>query len=155
MAVGKPKSSAAAQARQAGRRAARMSAVQALYQWEMAKMPAREVVAEFITHHLTPDCDRSLFGTLVTGVEADLPSVDHMVQGALSETFDFNRLEAVLRQILRAAVFELAHQSDPPARVVISEYVALTLAFFTPVESGLVNGVLDKLARVVRPAEFA
>ena len=154
MAVAKRRASAEAQSRQAGRRAARMSAVQALYQWEMAKMSGREVVAEFVTHHLTAECDRTLFGTLVTGVEADLPSVDQMVQGALSESFDFNRLETVLRQILRAAVYELAHRSDPPARVVISEYVALTLAFFTPVESGLVNGVLDKLARVVRPAEF-
>ncbi|MDX2103013.1 MAG: transcription antitermination factor NusB [Alphaproteobacteria bacterium] len=150
----KPGPPKGAQTRTAARRAARLAAVQALYQVELAEMRGREVVAEFITHHLPPEADRGVFGGIVLGVEAELPVIDTMVQGALDETFTLSRLEAVLRAILRAGAFELARKADVPARVVIAEYIHLTVAFFSVQQSGLTNAVLDRLARTLRPQEF-
>ncbi len=138
----------------AGRREARIAAVQALYQLDMNEPEPRQVIAEFVTHRLPETADRALFGELVAGVADRIAEIDEAVAGTLVEGWSLERLEMVLRAILRAGAFELMARADVPARVVISEYVDIAHAFFAGKEPGLVNGVLDKLARVLRAPEF-
>lgn len=136
------------------RRAARLAAVQALYQRDLNEMSPAEIVAEFITHRQEELGDRGFFGELVNGVAGRLPDIDGMVSGALSEGWTVERLEAVLRAILRAGVFELLERKDVPPRVIISEYVEIAHSFFAGREPAMVNGVLDKLAHVLRAEEL-
>lgn len=138
----------------AGRREARIAAVQALYQLDMNEPDPRQVVAEFVTHRLPETADRVLFGEIVTGVAERIVSIDEAIAGALVEGWSLDRLEMVLRAILRAGTFELSARADVPARVAITEYVDIAHAFFAGKEPGMVNGVLDKLARVLRAPEF-
>jgi N utilization substance protein B len=150
---------------QAGRRrsAARLAAVQALYQLELAGAPLETVIAEFIHDGLRRDAeggdladkDETLFDRLVRGTAARRDDVDALISGALTPDWPLERLESVLRAILRAGTFELLACPDVPAPVVISEYLELGHAFFAGKEPGLVNGVLDKLARELRQGEGA
>jgi N utilization substance protein B len=144
------------------RRAARLAAVQALYQMELGGGNADQVVAEFDRHRLGKevegvsfgDADRKLFGDLVRGVAVGCSDLDSMIAACLSDDWKVERLEAVLRAILRAAAFELSERHDVPPRVVITEYVDLADAFFAGKEPAMVNGVLDCLARAMRPEEL-
>lgn len=144
------------------RHAARLAAVQALYQMELAGGNADQVIAEFDRHRLgqavddqpVGEADRRLFADLVRGVALRCDDLDSMVAACLSGDWKVERLEAVLRAILRAAAYELSERHDVPPRVVISEYVDLTDAFFAGKEPGLVNGVLDCVARAIRPDEL-
>jgi len=144
------------------RRAARLAAVQALYQMTIAGLDAETVIAEFVGFRLgRPEegldpgpADEVFFAELVRGVSAHHDELDNMIAGVLSEEWSIDRLEAILRQILRAGAFELAHSNDTPARSIIAEYLALAEAFFGGRVPGLVNGVLDRLARSVRPLEL-
>ncbi len=151
---------ATARARQSS--AARLAAVQALYQIEMAGAPAEAVLVEFLAHRLDEEvdgvrlanADRELFAGLVRGVVADLADLDDMLAAVLDADWPVERLEALLRIVLRAGTFELSERHEVPGRVVIAEYVDLAGAFFGGKEPGLVNGVLDRLARELRPEEF-
>lgn len=144
------------------RRAARLAAVQALYQMELGGGNADQVVAEFDRHRLGKEIDgesfgevdRKLFADLVRGVAIGCSDLDSMIAACLSEDWKVERLEAVLRAILRAAAFELSERHDVPPRVVITEYVDLADAFFSGKEPALVNGVLDCVARAIRPDEL-
>ena len=144
------------------RRAARLAAVQALYQMELAGGNADQVIAEFDRHRLAEEfegvtfgeADRKMFADLVRGVALGCDDLDSMIAACLSGDWKVERLEAVLRAILRAAAFELSERHDVPPRVVITEYVDLTDAFFAGKEPGLVNGVLDCVARAIRPDEL-
>jgi transcription antitermination protein NusB len=144
------------------RRAARLAAVQALYQLELGGGEANDVVGEFEAHRLgqvtdeldAGPVDRAWFGELVRGVTANRVELDNLVAAVLTEDWTVERLDNILRAILRAGVFELSAHADVPARVVVSEYVELADAFFTGKETGLVNGVLDQLARLLRPGEM-
>ena len=138
----------------AARRAARLAAVQAIYQLDMNAAQSNSVVAEFVTHRLGRDADRALFADLVNGVADRLADLDRMIGEALVEGWTVERLETVLRAILRAGTYELVARADVPPRVAISEYVEIAHAFFAGREPGLVNGVLDRLARLLRPADF-
>jgi transcription antitermination protein NusB len=141
---------------------ARLAAVQALYQWEATGTRAEKVVKEFTDHRLgeivddiaLPPADLKLFTTIVLGAAANVAELDDMVAAVLTEDWTVERLEATLRAILRCGIFELAHREDVPPRVVIAEYVAVCDAFFGAKETGLVNGILDQLARQLRPAEM-
>ncbi len=143
----------------AGRRrsAARLAAVQALYQMEMAGAPVETVIAEFLRDGIDPDhrgaFDEALFADIARGTTARLAELDARIGGALTPDWPLERLEAVLRAILRAGTYELAARIDVPAPVVISEYLEIAHAFFAGKEPGLVNGVLDRLARSLRPEE--
>lgn len=143
--------------------AARLGAVQALYQMDLAQTPVHDIFAEFESHWLgqeiegtqMPDADIKLFRAVVEGVLEQQRVIDPMVDKALSRGWPLRRVEAVLRAVLRAGAFELLARPDVPARVVIAEYVNVAGAFLDRDETGMVNAVLDTLARDLRTREFA
>jgi transcription antitermination protein NusB len=145
------------------RTAARLAAVQALYQIELAHAAPDSVIAEFIHHRLGRESDAEDFGEgdpvlfedLVRGTVARQEELDRLIGEALTPDWPLQRLETVLRATLRAGAFELLAREDVPAAVVISEYLDIAHAFFAGKEPGLVNGVLDKLTRSLRPQETA
>jgi N utilization substance protein B len=144
------------------RSAARLGAVQALYQLEMTGGTPRAVVVEYIKHRLGQEidgdafvaADAHLFEELVLGAVEKQAELDPVIGAALTPEWPLDRLEMILRAILRVATFELAHRIDVPARVVITEYVDIAHAFFTGREPGMANGVLDRLGRELRPTEW-
>ncbi|MEO8668695.1 MAG: transcription antitermination factor NusB [Bauldia sp.] len=145
------------------RGSARLAAVQALYQMELGGTTLPEVLAEFAAHRLGKevdgeqyrDADAAFFRDLVSGVVRDQLQLDPAVHGALADDWPLARIDATLRAILRCGAYELASRTDVPARVVISEYVDVAKAFFDGEAAGMVNGVLDGLARTLRSDEFA
>jgi N utilization substance protein B len=145
------------------RSVARLGAVQALYQLELNPgRGAAAVVREFVGHRLGQEidgdvygeADQALFAEIVRGVAADRERLDESISAALSEEWPLARLETILRVILEAGAYELAHRQDIPPRVTMSEYVSIAHAFFTGREPGLANGVLDRLARTLRRADL-
>lgn len=148
--------------RPSGQSAARLLAVQALYQMSLNKKPADEVIAEFLQHRVKEDLEglkhgavnRDLLTELVQGVSAQSDTLDDMLAAVLDEEWTVDRLEILLLALLRAAAFELSERLDVPARVVISEYVDLANAFFNGRETSFVNGLLDRMAHVLRMEEF-
>lgn len=143
------------------RTAARLAAVQALYQIELNGGSVDAVVGEFVRHRLGSEgegenfgeVDQTLFADIVRGTMARKADLDGMISAALSADWPLDRLEVILRAILRVGAYELVARPDVPARVVISEYLDISHAFFAGKEPGLVNGVLDRLARTLRPEE--
>ncbi|NIA67042.1 transcription antitermination factor NusB [Pelagibius litoralis] len=148
--------------RPSGLSAARLLAVQALYQMSLNKEPADQVIAEFLEHRVKEDVEglkhgavnRNLLTELVQGVSAEADMLDDMLAAVLDEEWTVERLEILLLVLLRAAIFELSERLDVPARVVISEYVDLANAFFDGRETSFVNGLLDRIAHVLRTDEF-
>ena len=163
---GTPHQTEAASARQGGasrRRVARLAAVQALYQLELNPgRGADAVVREFIRERLGREIDGDLYGEadaelfadIVRGVTGDRERLDETVSAALSEEWPLARLDTILRLVLEAGAYELAHRPDIPPRVTLSEYVQIAYAFFSEKEPGLANGVLDRLARTLRASEL-
>ena len=145
------------------RSAARLAAVQALYQMELAGKGAHEVFAEFESFWIGGEiegerykpAELALFRRIVSGVVDDQRAIDRGVDETLASGWPLKRIDAVMRAILRAGAFELKACREVPARVVIKEYVDVAGAFFDRDEAGLVNAVLDALARRLRAAEFA
>jgi N utilization substance protein B len=151
-------------ARKANKRgAARLAAVQALYQMDMAGSGLNEILAEFESHWLGREvegaqylpAEAAFFRDVVSGVVRDQLLLDPMIDEALEKTWPLKRIEAVLRAALRAGVYELQNRRDVPARVVVSEYADVAAAFVERDETGMVNAVLDQLARKLRAEEFA
>ncbi len=144
------------------RSAARLAVVQALYQTELTGGDISHVAAEFIAHRMgaaTEDldlssADQSFFRDLLFGVVRRQIEIDNLIAEGLAAGWSLARLDSILRALLRAAVYELTARSDVPARAVINEYVEVAHAFFQGDEPGFVNGVLDRLARALRGAEF-
>jgi len=141
--------------RGAMRRAARLAAVQALYQWDLTAAPIGDIEREFLTFRLDTAekggaVDRVFFAQILRGAAAECRSIDPMIAGALTTGWSVERLDRVLRAILRAGVFELWRRSDVPSGAVINEYVEIAHAFFTGPEPGLINAVLDRLASLLR-----
>jgi N utilization substance protein B len=145
------------------RSAARLAASQALYQMEIADKGLNDILTEFEAHWLgqeiegdayTP-ADLAFFRDVVSGVQRDQLPIDRALDDTLAKGWPLRRVEALMRAILRAASYELRNRSDVPARVAVTEYVDVAAAFFGPEESGMINAVLDALARETRPAEFA
>ena len=150
-------------ARKANRRgAARLAAVQALYQMDIAATPVNDIYAEFESHWIGREVEGSqylpaeaaFFRGIVSGVLAEQRALDPMIDKALSGGWPLKRVEALMRAVLRAGAYELSARSDVPARVVVSEYVDIAHAFLDGDESGMVNAVLDQLARELRAGEF-
>ncbi|MFC1672773.1 transcription antitermination factor NusB [Pseudomonadota bacterium] len=149
-----------------GRSAARMAAVQALYELDMVEGDIDPVLRTFIEKRWTVtvededgdevgeadfhDPDKTFLIELVRGVRAKLGDIDEMMNGALGEKWTVDRLEVLLRSMLRAGIYELMVRQDVPAKVVINEYMDIANAFFTEGEPKMVNGVLDKLAHTLR-----
>lgn len=152
-------------ARQPGgskRRSARFAAVQALYQVEIAKIDPDAVVMEFLTHrvaeeidgHALGEVDQALFAELVREAHARRAELDDMLSAVLDEEWSVERLDTLLRVLLRAGLYELAYKFEVPARAVIAEYVGIAHDFFFGKEPAMVNGMLDRLARSLREEEF-
>jgi N utilization substance protein B len=150
-------------ARASSRSAARLAAVQALYQMDMTGIDLNEVIAEFEAHRLGQEvegcrfreAEAAFFRDLVEGVVREQLKIDPLVDNQLAEGWRLTRVDSILRAILRAAAFEILARNDVPVRVIISEYVDIAHAFFVEDEPKVVNGILDKLAHRARPQEFA
>ena len=149
--------------RKANRRgAARLAAVQALYQMDIAGTGVNDIIAEFESHWIGREvegdqylpAEASHFRELVEGVVREQRSLDPMIDDALARGWPLKRIETILRAVLRAGAYELDHRRDVPARVVVSEYVDVANAFVDRDETGMVNAVLDQIARKLRSAEF-
>lgn len=144
--------------RSKSRSAARLAAVQALYQMEMEGTPLRVLLHEFHHHRLGAtiegveyaDAEVDFFDDVVAGVDARRDEIDTLITGKLAESWSLTRLDRPMRQILRAGAYELIARADVPTASIITEYVDVAHAFYDKRESGFVNGLLDALAKAVR-----
>ncbi|MBR0700383.1 transcription antitermination factor NusB [Bradyrhizobium sp. 62B] len=144
------------------RGAARLAAVQALYQMDIAGAGINDIFAEFESHWLGNEvegdtylpAEAAFFRDVVSGVVRDQKKLDPLIDEALSKGWPLKRIEAILRAVLRAGAYELEHRRDVPGRVVISEYVDVANAFVDREETGMVNAVLDQIGRQFRGDEF-
>ena len=144
------------------RGAARLAAVQALYQMDIAGAGINDIFAEFESHWLGNEvegdtylpAEAAFFRDVVSGVVRDQKKLDPLIDEALSKGWPLKRIEAILRAVLRAGAYELQHRKDVPGRVVVSEYVDVANAFVDREETGMVNAVLDQIGRQFRGDEF-
>jgi transcription antitermination protein NusB len=144
------------------RTAARVAAVQALYQMDLAGTDLNDVIAEFLRVRFDDEkneetiegADRTFFADILRAVLRRQREIDPMVDEQLATGWRLVRVDAILRAVLRAGVAELLERADVPARVVINEYINVARFFFSEDEPRVVNGVLDKIAHVVRAKEF-
>ena len=148
------------------RTASRVGAVQALFQAEQAGTNPEAVIDEFVRHRLgglhgdgfedgrVPDAHVPLFASIVRTATAQQETLDGMIAAALPADWPLGRLDPVLRALLRAGGAELWMKEGPPSRVVINEYLDVAHGFFEGEAPKLANGVLDRLAHLLRPAEF-
>lgn len=145
------------------RSAARLAAVQALYQMDIAGTALPDTLAEFESHWIGKVVDgdeykpaeAAFFRDLVGGVLKQQRALDPLIDQTLQAGWPLKRVEAIMRAILRAGAFELGKRKDVPVKVVISEYVDIAHAFFDRDEAGMVNAVLDAIARNVRAEDLA
>ena len=153
----------AAKDRKANRRgAARLAAVQALYQMDIAGTGSNDILAQFERHWIGREVEgdqylpveAAFFREIVKGVVREQRSLDPLIDATLAQSWPLKRVEAILRAVLRAGAFELGHRTDVPARAVVAEYVDIANAFVDREETGMVNAVLDQLARKLRAGEF-
>ncbi|MFN7011014.1 MAG: transcription antitermination factor NusB [Allorhizobium sp.] len=140
------------------RGAARLAAVQALYQMDIGGTGVLEVVSEYETHRLGQEvdgdtylkADASWFRSIVAGVVRDQTVIDPLIAKALQDDWALSRIDSTVRAILRAGTFELLERKDVPVPVIVTEYVEIARAFFEDEEPKLVNAVLDRIAKQVR-----
>ena len=145
-------------ARSLSRSAARLAAVQALYQMEMEATPLAKLLHEFHQHRLGAtiedatyaDAEADFFDDVVSGTDARRDEIDGLITDRLAEGWSLNRLDRPMRAILRAGTYELIARPDVPAASVISEYIDVAHAFFDKRETGFVNGLLDAIAKSAR-----
>jgi len=144
--------------RSRSRSAARLAAVQALYQQEMEGTPLPRLLKEFHDHRLGAtiedeqyhDAERDFFDDIVTGTDARRSDIDSAISAKLAAGWTIERLDRPMKAILRAGTYELIARSDVPVGSVISEYVDVAHAFYDKRESGFVNGLLDAIAKELR-----
>lgn len=141
------------------RRAARLAAVQALYQMRATDAASEDVIEEFSNHRLGKEidgivyapADSALFADVVRGAEARREEIDKWIETSLEGgDWRLERLERIMLVLLQAGTYELLGRPDVPSAVVIDEYVELAHAFFGDSEAGFVNAILDRLARDIR-----
>lgn len=140
------------------RSAARLGAVQALYQMDVAATPLDDVIEEFVEYRLgkdiegvdIEDADAAHFEDIVRGVVREQRELDRQVNAALAKGWTLARIDSTLRAVLRCGAYELRRCKDVPLKVVINEYVDIAHAFFEGDEPGVVNAVLDRLGREIR-----
>ncbi len=149
------------------RTGARVAAVQALFQSEQSGESAETVMDQFIRHRIGPEEDRGfedgrvpeatipLFTAILRATAADGPRVDALIRERLAKEWTLERLDPVLRALLRAAAAEMLTPKEPPARVVINEYMDVARGFMDEQGARFANGVLDALAHALRPDEFS
>ena len=140
------------------RSAARLAAVQALYQLDMEAPTLAKLLDEFHRHRLGAEIEGdqyaeaevAFFDDVVQGVAARREEIDGLIAGKLAEGWKLERLDKTMLQVLRAGTFELLARADVPTAAAITEYVDVAHAFFEAREAKFVNGVLDAIAKVVR-----
>ena len=155
------------------RTASRVAAVQALFQSEQAQDNPETVIDQFVRHRLgelqenarrepggfdegrVPEAHVPLFARIVRAAVAQQDTLDRMLAESLPADWPLARIDPVLRALMRAGAAELTMSDGPPAKVVINEYLDVAHGFFTGDEPRMANGVLDRLARLLRPGEFA
>ena len=150
----------ATRSRARSRSAARLAAVQALYQQEMEGTPLPRLLKEFHDHRLGAtiedaqyhEAERDFFDDVVSGVDARRSDVDSAISARLATGWSLDRLDRPMRAILRAGAYELIARQDVPLAAIISEYVDVAHAFYDRKEAGFVNGLLDAIAKDVRAA---
>ncbi len=141
------------------RTVARLAAVQALYQMELAGEGVETVIREFANHRFDTDiegeplaeADEAWFADIVRGVIENQRKIDDTIKARLASNWRLERLDATLRALLRSGAWELGHKAEVPKEIVIDEYVELAKAFFDEAEAKFVNAALDGVARDVRP----
>lgn len=146
-------------ARSLSRSAARLAAVQALYQQEMEGISTPRLIHEFHDHRLGAtiegatyaDAEQSFFDDLVSGTVARQAEIDEMIAARLADGWNLARLDKPMKAILRAGAYELIARPDVPTASVISEYLDVAEAFYDKREKGFVNGLLDAIAKAARP----
>ena len=134
---------------------ARLAAVQALYQMDIAGTPLVETVAEYEAYRLGNeidgetyrDADAAWFRDIVSGVVRSQTEIDPLIHTSLTPDWPLARLDTTLRAILRAGTYEVTSRKDVPVAVIVTEYVDIAKAFYTEDEPRLVNAVLDRVAR--------
>ncbi|MDM7956175.1 transcription antitermination factor NusB [Blastomonas sp.] len=140
------------------RSAARLAAVQALYQHTMEEIPIPQLLHEFHMHRLGEeidddqfaDADVDFFDDVVEGTTARLAEIDGLIEGKLASGWSLTRLDRTLHQILRAGTYELLARRDVPVGSVINEYLDVAHAFFDAKDTRFANGLLDAIAKDVR-----
>jgi transcription antitermination protein NusB len=145
-------------ARSKSRSAARLAAVQALYQLHMDKISIARLLAEFHAHRLGAEIEDvqyaeaevDFFDDLVSGTAARRDEIDALIESKLGEQWKLSRLDKTMLQILRVGTYELIARPDVPTATVISEYVDVAHAFFDEKDAKFANGLLDGLAREKR-----
>ena len=145
-------------AKSTSRSAARLAAVQALFQHQMEKTPVPKLLKEFHDHRLGKEieddqyhpAERDFFDDLVIGVTSRLEEIDQLVASKLAKGWTLGRIDKTMLQILRCGTFELVAQEDVPVATVIDEYLDVAHAFFNKKDAGFVNGLLDSIAKQVR-----
>ena len=147
-------------AKHSPRRLARLRAVQLLYQMEMTKTAPDQAMTMMVeqsggTNGKKPGrVDEKFFRHLLAASAIEPVALDRLIVAALPPSWPLERLDSVLRALLRIAVVELKANPEIPPLVTISEYVAIAHAFFGGKEPSLVNGLLHHLAQQIRPAEM-
>ncbi len=140
------------------RAAARLAAVQALYQYQMEATRLPRLLDEFHQHRLGAEiedmqfaeAETAFFDDVVSGTIARSEEIDSLIAGKLAEGWSLSRLDKTMHQILRAGTYELIARADVPTGSVITEYLDVAHAFFDSREAKFVNGVLDAIAKSVR-----
>ncbi|WP_374516133.1 transcription antitermination factor NusB [Brevundimonas sp.] len=140
------------------RTVARLAAVQALYQMELAGEGVETVISEFANHRFDADiegqplaeADEAWFADVVRGVVERQRDVDAAIKARLASNWRLERIDSTLRALLRAGAWELRERREIPKEIVIDEYVELAKAFFDDAEARFVNAALDGVARDVR-----
>lgn len=144
--------------RSIARSAARLAAVQALYQHQMEKTPTARLLDEFHQHRLGREIEDApyaepeiaFFDDIVIGAIARREEIDALLTSRLAQGWSLTRLDRTMLQILRAGAYELLARPDVPVGTIISEYVDVAHAFFDAREAKFANGVLDGVAKQVR-----
>jgi N utilization substance protein B len=140
------------------RSAARLAAVQALYQMDMEKIGLARLLDEFHAHRLGAEiedatyakAEQSFFDDVVAGVDARRAEIDSLIEAKLGEQWKIGRLDKTMLQILRAGSYELIARADIPTATVIDEYLDVAHAFFDAKDAKFVNGLLDAVAKEKR-----
>ena len=143
------------------RSGARLAVVQALYEMDISGKGVLDALAEFeafwigqeVDGIVHPEAETAFFRDLLRGTVEEQRAIDPKLDQALAQGWPLRRIEIVLRAILRAGAYELMFRRDVPVAAAISSYVDVAHSFYTADEPGLVNAVLDRLAREVRPGE--
>jgi N utilization substance protein B len=144
--------------RSKARAAARLAAVQALYQMDMEQIGLARLLSEFHAHRLGAeiedatyaDADVDFFDDVVAGVDARRQEIDALIEAKLGEQWKLSRLDKTMLQVLRAGSYELIARADVPTAAVIDEYVDVAHAFFDAKDAKFVNGLLDAVAKEKR-----